>query len=853
LLGIPYNFPVQAQPSELTDQAAQGSAPQSHHAKHLHYRLVDIGTFGGPASDLNTGNDGGFSVNIVNNQGALAGWADTATPDPYPSYCFYDCYVTHAFRWQDGVMTDLGALADGVSSQAVWISASGLIAGVSENGEIDPLISGFPENRAVLWQNGRITDLGTLPEGGYESFANAVNSGGQVVGWAENTIPDPNSLSGPGFFPTQTRAFLWEGGVMQDLGTLGSGTDAVAQFINERGQVVGYSYASSAPNTSCPSFLPLATGSFIWDKKNGMTDLGTLGGTCTIAEGLNNNGTVVGAYVNDNQIEHGFLWENGSIHDLGGTLGGNDTGAEGINDHGVIAGFAYLAGNTTFHAALWRQVGKITDLGVLRGDQCSFASSINAKTQIVGASITDECTFDDNTRAFLWEGGSIFDLNTLIPAGSALHLQWARGINDRGEIAGTGLDAEGNVHAFLLIPLIPCEEGVEGCDYSRVVDEAAATRQSPPPVMQKPTTTPRTPALYSPFNDVRRMFPGRLGSSRFVGGPQQVALSGAMAAISAPIATLPPTGETFSTQPIGTTSAAKIVTLKNTGTTSLTITAIAIAGINAGDFAQTHTCGSSLAAGASCSISVTFKPTASGTRTAALSVTDNAAGSPQKVGLTGIGTTAKLSLTSLSFGTVVLGTSSPAKTVTLTNVGTITFTISGIAITGTDAGDFAQTHTCGSSLAAGASCTVSVTFKPTQIGNRTGTLSVTDNAPGSPQTVSLSGTGTDVELSPTHLSFGCFQIIVLGCVCVRSETATLTNVGRTTLKISGVAISVGAFSQTNSCGASVVAGGSCSINVRWTPSTGTGLFDSGLVSISDNGGASPQTLGLVGNKGCHRH
>jgi probable HAF family extracellular repeat protein len=534
LLGIPYNFPVQAQPSELTDQAAHGSAPQSHHA-HLHYRLVDIGTFGGPASDLNTGNDGGFSVNIVNNQGALAGWADTATPDPYPSYCFYDCYVTHAFRWQDGVMTDLGALADGVSSQAVWISASGLIAGVSENGEIDPLISGFPENRAVLWQNGRITDLGTLPEGGYESFANAVNSGGQVVGWAENTIPDPNSLSGPGFFPTQTRAFLWEGGVMQDLGTLGSGTDAVAQFINERGQVVGYSYASSAPNTSCPSFLPLATGSFIWDKKNGMTDLGTLGGTCTIAEGLNNNGTVVGAYVNDNQIEHGFLWENGSIHDLGGTLGGNDTGAEGINDHGVIAGFAYLAGNTTFHAALWRQVGKITDLGVLRGDQCSFASSINAKTQIVGASITDECTFDDNTRAFLWEGGSIFDLNTLIPAGSALHLQWARGINDRGEIAGTGLDAEGNVHAFLLIPLIPCEEGVEGCDYSRVVDEAAATRQSPPPVMQKPTTTPRTPALYSPFNDVRRMFPGRLGSSRFVGGPQQVALSGAMAAISAPI------------------------------------------------------------------------------------------------------------------------------------------------------------------------------------------------------------------------------------------------------------------------------------------------------------------------------
>src|SRR5258708_5871312 len=161
-LGIFYNFPAQAQQSPITDAAAQGSAPQNHPHKHHHYRLVDVGTFGGPASDLNTGNDGGFSVNIVSNQGALAGWADTATPDPYPSYCFYDCYVTHAFRWQDGVMTDLGALADGVSSQAAWISPSGLIARVSENAEIDPLISGFPENRAVLWQNGRITDLGTL-------------------------------------------------------------------------------------------------------------------------------------------------------------------------------------------------------------------------------------------------------------------------------------------------------------------------------------------------------------------------------------------------------------------------------------------------------------------------------------------------------------------------------------------------------------------------------------------------------------------------------------------------------------------------------------------------------------------
>ena len=112
---------------------------------------------------------------------------------------------------------------------------------------------------------------------------------------------------------------------------------------------------------------------------------------------------------------------------------------------------------------------------------------------------------------------------------------------------------------------------------------------------------------------------------------------GKTAVTSAPTATLSPTSLTFSTQAIGTTSVAKSVTLKNTGTTSLTINSIAITGTNAGDFAQTNACGISLAAGASCSISVTFKPTSSGTRTAALSITDNAAGSPQKVALSGIG------------------------------------------------------------------------------------------------------------------------------------------------------------------------------------------------------------------------
>jgi len=208
-----------------------------------------------------------------------------------------------------------------------------------------------------------------------------------------------------------------------------------------------------------------------------------------------------------------------------------------------------------------------------------------------------------------------------------------------------------------------------------------------------------------------------------------------------PGVSLTPTSLTFAAQVLGTTSAAKVVTLKNTGTATLSITSISTSGTNAADFAQTHTCGTSLAPGASCSISVTFKPAASGTRTASLSVADNASGSPQKVKLTGIGTSARLSPSSLTFAAQTVGTTSAAKTVTLTNLGTTALTITSISITGTNATDFSQTHTCGSSLAAGASCTMSVKFKPTATGARTASLSVADNASGSPQTVKLTGTG----------------------------------------------------------------------------------------------------------------
>lgn len=314
-----------------------------------------------------------------------------------------------------------------------------------------------------------------------------------------------------------------------------------------------------------------------------------------------------------------------------------------------------------------------------------------------------------------------------------------------------------------------------------------------------------------------------------------------------PVVTLSPTSLSFGTVVIGTTSVAQAITLRNTGTATLTITAISITGTNSGDFLKTGAtnCGSSLAIGASCTISVAFKPTTSGARSAAVSITDNAPGSPQQASLSGTGTTAELSPTSLNFGTVALGVTSTAKTVTLTNVGTTTLTITSIAVTGANASDLLQTATtCGASLAAAATCTISVDFKPIATGTRTAALSVTDSAAGSPQQVPLTGVGTTAELSPISINFG---TVALG-VTTAAKTVTLTNVGTATLTISSISItgtSSGDYLQTaTTCGASLAAAASCTVSVEFTP-TATGTRTAAL-SVSDNAAGSPQQVPLTG-------
>ena len=431
--------------------AVAGSIDTSAAAKYPRYRMVVLGPLGGP--------NGGpsFPAVALNNRGEVIAQADTTTPDPSGNGV-----ISHAILSNEtGIVRDLGALPGTNFSYPGSIAQNGLIAGLSNNGLLDPL-TGFPQSRAVFWDhNLRIIDLGTL--GGYASGAASVNSRGHVVGSALNAIPEDPDIAGIfSGLPAaqQVRAFLWQGGAMHDLGTLG-GNNAVATVINEQGDVSGFSGTDNDnvinDATGFPTIHP-----FIW--RNGrMQDLGSLGGALAMPGSfvygpwgpvMNARGEVVGtSNLPGDASWHAFLWSNGRMIDLG-TLGGSKSDAVSINDRSQVVGRAYVT-DTPFvrHAFLWEN-GTMTDLGTI--DQCrGTAKGINSKGQIVGGLTCPGSSgdFNDFRPFYVEKGKPMVDLNTLIDPPSDLYMDDAFLINERGEIYAPASTPTGESRAVLLVPL----------------------------------------------------------------------------------------------------------------------------------------------------------------------------------------------------------------------------------------------------------------------------------------------------------------------------------------------------------------------------------------------------------------
>jgi probable HAF family extracellular repeat protein len=351
------------------------------------------------------------------------------------------------------IVTDLGTLEGGTFSQPFSINRYGLVSGSSN------LADG--NQHAVLWLGKLKLDIGVPGLGGANSIAFGDNDRFQSAGEAETSAPDPNGEDFCGFGTHLTcLPFLWQYGRMFQLPTLG-GNNGVAWAIGSGGEVAGFA-ENSIPDPGCPAPQVLHFEPVVWEK-GVIHELPTVGGDVDgIAQEINDNGDVVGgsgicAPFNLNFLYnlvpvHALLWEKGKAIDLGnlggqtGQAGGNI--AYGINNQGQVVGNSDLPGDTTFHAFLWTKRTGMQDLGTLSGDVASLSISINDAGTIVGASL--DASF--NPRAFLWEKGVMTDLNTLIAGDSPLYLLTGCSINSRGQITGLGMTSTGEIHTYLASP-----------------------------------------------------------------------------------------------------------------------------------------------------------------------------------------------------------------------------------------------------------------------------------------------------------------------------------------------------------------------------------------------------------------
>jgi len=315
----------------------------------------------------------------------------------------------------------------------------------------DSLFGTLVKGHAAIDVDGLKIDLGTL--GGPNSWMNwgQINDRGQVVGYSETAVPDPNGEDICGFGTGLTcRPFLWQNSHMRSLSTLG-GNNGQASAINNHGQIAGFA-ENTIVDSGCPPYrieLPV-----LWEKGKAQP-LPTVGSDPDgVAYGINNQGQAVGYSGTCSAALHAVLWENGIASQLPDLGFPRSNIAYSINDQGQIVGQVRSADGTTKYPTLWHN-DTMTNLGLLPGDFGASASGINNQGQAVGSA------WDSNfnwSHGFIWQNGVLTDLNTLFPASSNLYAVMANKINDRGQISGMALLLSGphagkEIHAFLATPV----------------------------------------------------------------------------------------------------------------------------------------------------------------------------------------------------------------------------------------------------------------------------------------------------------------------------------------------------------------------------------------------------------------
>ncbi|HZN41082.1 MAG TPA: hypothetical protein VFD82_19905 [Planctomycetota bacterium] len=297
--------------------------------------------------------------------------------------------------------------------------------GLSNSGHLTGLyFATGGQRRAFLFGGGLLSDIGTL---GGIAQSSAVSDLGVVVGYSVD-------------LQNRQRAIRVQNGVMTDLGTLHNGTHAAANDVNNAGWIVGMSERRQGNETWQRAAL--------W--RNGtVQDLGTFGGEYSEAKAVNEAGQVVGWawYPPPNRLMRAFVWSSGAgMVDLG-TLGGSTSVALDVNDLGVVVGSANVAGGAS-HAFVWTSQGGMMDLGVPAGTDESFAVAINNAGQILGSCFLPlEC----RVEPLLWEKGVLYRLNDLIDPASGWTIVEAADIDDSGVIAATARQGG----AYLPVLLVP--------------------------------------------------------------------------------------------------------------------------------------------------------------------------------------------------------------------------------------------------------------------------------------------------------------------------------------------------------------------------------------------------------------